>query len=134
MLQAILKQHLHQHHCTAATVLERLKLQVPFLWYCSHCAVAFVPFPSYLCRCAFSIMQVLLCSLSGDIFPKAQQAQQRLASSSPAKDEHLRQMLGLVGVWVGDPQAAVHQAAANEEAPLLDACRSGPDPVVSPVH
>lgn len=32
-------------------------------------------------------------------------------------------MLGILGVWVGDPQAAVHQAAASEEAPLLDACR-----------
>ena len=32
-------------------------------------------------------------------------------------------MLQMVGVWVADPQAAVHQAAANEEASLLDACR-----------
>lgn len=69
-------------------------------------------------------IQVLLCSLSGDIFPKAQQVQHHAGSSSSAKDSHLGQMLGLVGVWVGDPQAAVHQAAASEEAPLLDACRS----------
>lgn len=69
-------------------------------------------------------LQVLLCSLSGDIFPKAQQAQQQPLMNSSAKDEHLRQMLGMVGDWVGDPQGAVHQAAASEEAPLLDACRS----------
>lgn len=68
---------------------------------------------------------MLLCSLSGDIFPKVQQAHNQPVSSNPAKDGHLRQMLGLVGVWLGDPQAAVHQAAANDEAPLLDACRFG---------
>ena len=67
---------------------------------------------------------MLLCSLSGDIFPKAQQVQNHHGSSNPGKDSHLGQMLGLVWSWLGDPQAAVHQAAASEEAPLLDACRS----------
>lgn len=65
---------------------------------------------------------MLLCSLTGDIFPKEQQSHQ-LPGNSSVKNEHLRQMLQMVGVWVADPQAAVHQAAANEEASLLDACR-----------
>ena len=71
-----------------------------------------------------STLQVLLCSLRGDIFPKALLAQAQLAGCNAAKHQHLAQMLGLVGVWMGDPQAAVHQAAANEEAPLLEGCRS----------
>ena len=69
--------------------------------------------------------QVLLCSLSGDIFPREDPPQQpnQQVGGAGMKGAHLRQMLGMVGVWVGDPQAAVHQAAANEEASLLDACR-----------
>ncbi len=67
-------------------------------------------------------LQVLLCSLTGDIFPKEQHSQQQ-ADSSSMRNEHLRQMLQMVWVWVPEPQAAVHQAAANEEAFLLDACR-----------
>ncbi len=39
------------------------------------------------------------------------------------RNEHLRGLVQMVWVWVPDPQAAVHQAAANEEAFLLDACR-----------
>ena len=80
------------------------------------------------------LLQVLLCSLTGDIFPKEQQPHQQphgqprrqphqQLGNSSLKSEHLRQMLRLVTVWLPDPQAAVHQAAANEEAPLLDACR-----------
>lgn len=41
------------------------------------------------------------------------------------KIDHLKQMLGILGIWIGDPQASVHQAAASDEAPLLDACRYG---------
>jgi len=70
--------------------------------------------------------QVLLCSLTGDIFSKeqhSQHSQQRVGSSSSMRNEHLRGMVQMVWVWVPDPQAAVHQAAANEEAFLLDACR-----------
>ncbi|DBA87589.1 TPA: hypothetical protein ACH3X1_004612 [Trebouxia sp. C0004] len=67
---------------------------------------------------------VLLCSLTGDIFPKEQHSQQQAGSSSSMRNEHLRQMLQMVWVWVPEPQAAVHQAAANEEAFLLDACRA----------
>jgi len=72
--------------------------------------------------------QVLLCSLTGDIFPKEQHLQQSqqqagISSSSSMRNEHLRGMVQMVWVWVPDPQAAVHQAAANEEAFLLDACR-----------
>ena len=75
------------------------------------------------CLCNFYLRpQVLLCSLTGDIFPKEQHSQQQAGSSS-MRSEHLRQMLQMVWVWVPDPQAAVHQAAANEEAFLLDACR-----------
>ena len=47
------------------------------------------------------------------------------------KSEHLKQMLQLVTVWLPDPQAAVHQAAANEEASLLDACRYARDSSLS---
>ena len=47
------------------------------------------------------------------------------------KSEHLKQMLQLVTVWLPDPQAAVHQAAANEEASLLDACRYAHDSSLS---
>ncbi|DBA71387.1 TPA: hypothetical protein ACH3X2_011192 [Trebouxia sp. C0005] len=70
---------------------------------------------------------VLLCSLTGDIFAKEQHSQQQQtgsSSSSSMRNEHLRQMLQMVWVWVPDPQTAVHQAAANEEAFLLDACRA----------
>jgi len=75
------------------------------------------------CLCSFHLHpQVLLCSLTGDIFPKEHHSQQQAGNSS-MRNEHLRQMLQMVWVWVPDPQAAVHQAAANEEAFLLDACR-----------
>ncbi|KAL0051778.1 hypothetical protein WJX82_002011 [Trebouxia sp. C0006] len=72
---------------------------------------------------------VLLCSLTGDIFPKEQHLQQSqqqagISSSSSMRNEHLRGLVQMVWVWVPDPQAAVHQAAANEEAFLLDACRA----------
>ena len=43
------------------------------------------------------------------------------------RNEHLRGLVQMVWVWVPDPQAAVHQAAANEEAFLLDACRYAHD-------
>ncbi len=81
------------------------------------------------CLCSFHLhLQVLLCSLTGDIFPKegqhSQHSQQQAGSnSSSMRKEHLRGMVHMVWVWVPDPQAAVHQAAANEEAFLLDACR-----------
>ena len=65
---------------------------------------------------------MLLCSVSGDIFPSIK-AERHQEGAAGLKTDHLRQMLGILGVWVGDPQAAVHLAAASEEAPLLDACR-----------
>ena len=71
---------------------------------------------------AAAIAQVLLCSISGDIFPSSK-AERHQAGATGLKIDHLKQMLGILGVWIGDPQASVHQAAASDEAPLLDACR-----------
>ena len=77
--------------------------------------------------------QVLLCSISGDIFPKAddeqaraqlglQQQQQR--QGAEVRQAYLGSLLGVVLPWVAPADRAMHTAAANSEAELLDACRS----------
>ena len=76
--------------------------------------------------------QVLLCSVSGDIFPKAdeEQAWAQLGPQQPqqqgaeVRQAYLGVLLGIVLPWVAPADHAMHAAAANSEAELLDACRS----------
>ena len=77
--------------------------------------------------------QVLLCSVSGDIFPKAdgEQAraqlglqQQQQQGGAEVRQAYLGALLGVVLPWVAPADRALHAAAANSEAELLDACRS----------
>ena len=75
--------------------------------------------------------QVLLCSVSGDIFPKAddEQARAQLGLQEQQQGAEVRQaylgtLLGVVLPWVAPADRAMHTAAANSEAELLDACRS----------
>ena len=79
--------------------------------------------------------QVLLCSVSGDIFPKAdeeqarallglqQQQQQQQQRGAEVRQAYLGALLGVVLPWVAPADRAMHTAAANSEAELLDACR-----------
>lgn len=68
---------------------------------------------------------VLLCSLDGDIFPRAvPNARTQVVLQAPSmKDEHLRAMLHAIVLWIFPPEAAIHNANANDESELLDACR-----------
>ena len=78
--------------------------------------------------------QVLLCSVSGDIFPKADdeqaraqlglQQQQQRQQGAEVRQAYLGALLGVVLPWVAPADRAMHTAAANSEAELLDACRS----------
>ena len=74
-------------------------------------------------------MQVLLCSVSGDIFPRADSEQERaqlgLQQGPDLRQAYLGSLLGTVLPWVAPPEQALHTAAAKSEAELLDACRCG---------
>ena len=74
-------------------------------------------------------MQVLLCSVSGDIFPRADSEQERaqlgVQQGPDLRQAYLGSLLGTVLPWVAPPEQALHTAAANSEAELLDACRWG---------
>ncbi|EIE26728.1 hypothetical protein COCSUDRAFT_46205 [Coccomyxa subellipsoidea C-169] len=70
---------------------------------------------------------VMFCSISGDIFPKAaeqQRAELGLQHTTSAKDAHLQRMLPAILPCIAPPEAALHRAAANNEAELLDACKA----------
>jgi hypothetical protein len=74
------------------------------------------------------LRQVLFCSISGDIFPKAteqQRAELGLQHTTSAKDAHLQRLLPAILPSIAPPEAAIHNAAANNEAELLDACKYG---------
>jgi hypothetical protein len=60
---------------------------------------------------------VAFCSLSASVFPKRDPQQLRLA--------YLHSMLKAVLLWAKPAAAALHQASANDEAELVDACRWG---------
>ena len=87
--------------------------------------------------------QVLLCSVSGDIFPRAddeqaraqlglqQQQQQQNQGGAEVRQAYLGALLGVVLPWVAPADRAMHTAAANSEAELLDACRSACLPAIS---
>ena len=80
-------------------------------------------------REASADVQVLLCSVSGDIFPVADSEQERaqlgLQQGPDLRQAYLGSLLGTVLPWVAPPEQALHTAAANSEAELLDACRWG---------
>ncbi len=76
----------------------------------------------------------MFCSISGDIFPKAaeqQRAELGLQHTTSAKDAHLQRMLPAILPCIAPPDAALHRAAANNEAELLDACKYGLMPLFS---
>jgi hypothetical protein len=58
---------------------------------------------------------VAFCSLSASVFPKQDQQQLRLG--------YLQSMLRVVLLWASPAAAAMHQASANDESELVDACR-----------
>ncbi len=74
-------------------------------------------------------LQVLLCSVSGDIFPRADNEQERaqlgLQQGPDVRQTYLGSLLGITLPWVAPPEQALQTAAANSEAELLDACRCG---------
>ena len=65
-------------------------------------------------------VQVLLCSVSGDIFPK--QATHADAAEN-AKAVYLAGIMAAVTPWISPAQDAVARAANGDESELLDACR-----------
>ena len=71
--------------------------------------------------------QVLLCSVSGNIFPKKDDGQERaqlgLQHGPDVRQTYLGSLLGIILPWVAPPEQALHIAAANSEAELLHACR-----------
>lgn len=75
------------------------------------------------------VAQVLLCSVSGEIFPKAEDEQERaqlgLSQGTDVRQAYLSGLLGITLPWITPPEQALHTAAANSEAELLDACRWG---------
>jgi hypothetical protein len=58
---------------------------------------------------------VALCSLSAFVFLKWDPQKLRLA--------YLQSMLKAVLLWASPADAALHQALANDESELVDACR-----------
>ena len=86
-------------------------------------------------------LQVLLCSVSGDVFPKADKEQARAQlglqqlqqQGAELRQAYLGALLGAVLPWVAPADRAMHTAAANSEAELLDACRSVSVPVCLPI-
>jgi hypothetical protein len=72
-------------------------------------------------------LQVLLCSVSGDIFPRAddeqEQAQLGLQQGPHVRQTYLGSLLGIMLPWVAPPETALRTAAADSETELLDACR-----------
>lgn len=70
--------------------------------------------------------QVLFCSVTGDIFPKEveeQRAELGLTDGTSAKVVYLERLLAAVMPWITPAEAAIHSAAADSEAALLDACK-----------
>ncbi len=66
--------------------------------------------------------------MTGDIFPKdaeEQRAQLGLTHEVSAKDVYLERLLAAVVPWIAPAEAAIHSAAADSEATLLDACKCG---------
>lgn len=67
---------------------------------------------------------MLLCSLDGDVFPKAAAR----GGLEAAKDAHLARLLPAVLHWAWPPDRALQRAATDDEGELLDACRCGASP------
>ena len=72
------------------------------------------------------LVQVTLCSVSGDIFSSPVAAQRQLLGLQAVDEDqvqYLRRLLVPILQWVSPPQAALQQADTVDEAELLDACR-----------
>ena len=72
------------------------------------------------------LVQVTLCSVSGDIFSSPVAAQRQLLGLQAVDEDqvqYLRRLLVPVLQWISPPQAALQQADTVDEAELLDACR-----------
>ena len=71
--------------------------------------------------------RVLLCSVSGDIFPRVDNEQERaqlgLQQGPDVRQTYLGSLLGIALPWVAPPDPALRNAAADSETELLDACR-----------
>ena len=75
------------------------------------------------------VIQILLCSLGGEIFPReadpVARQQLGLAAAGDQKTAYLRRVMSLPLAWAANPNptTVLEAVAQNGEARLLDACR-----------